>query len=173
MNVRVLLLLACLIAASAGAARGQSGEPVKRPNDSLLPKSKESWQERAADQARILSQVRWTPVADGMPNRQGGFFEKGREYTGVPYSSVRSVGRYIGFDISLRTFLAAVENPGSVLYTENLRGKVPNAAAFYGTVCSAFTSYALQCGIWEVSRRHGPEISRGVMRVEPQSAQTV
>lgn len=132
-----------------------------------------SWQVRAAEQARILSQVKWTPVADTMPNRQGGYFEKGKQYTGVPYSSVRSAGRYIGFDISLRTFLAAVENPRSVLYTEDLRRKVPNAAAYYGAVCSSFTSYALQCGIWEVSRRHGPDVSPGVVRVEPQSAQAV
>lgn len=130
-----------------------------------------SWQERAAAHARILSDVKWTPVADTMPSRKGGFFEKGREYTGVPYSSVRSEGRYIGFDISLRTFLAAVENPHSVLYTENLTGKVSNAATFYGSVCSAYTSYALNCGIWEVSRRYGPEISEGIVRVEPQSAQ--
>jgi hypothetical protein len=138
----------------------RSEEPIKLP-----------WQERAAGQARILSQIKWTPVADSMPNRQGGYFQKGKEYTGVPYSSVRSVGRYIGFDISVRTFLAAVENPRSVLYTENLRGKVPNAAAYYGMVCSSFTSYALQCGMWEVSRRHGPEVSQGIMLVKPQAAQ--
>jgi hypothetical protein len=51
------------------------------------------------DRARILSQVRWTPVAGTMPNRKGGFFEAGKENIGVPYSSVRSEGRYIGFDI--------------------------------------------------------------------------
>ncbi len=130
------------------------------------------WQTAAASNARLLSQVKWTPVADTMPNRKGGFFEKGREYTGVPYSSVRSEGRYIGFDISLRTFLAAVQNPLSVLYTENLTGKVANAAAFYGTVCSSYTSYALQCGIWEVSRRYGPQVSEGIMLAEPQSAQS-
>lgn len=131
----------------------------------------QSWQERAAEHARLLSQVKWTPVAGTMPNRKGGFFEAGKENTGVPYSSVRSEGRYIGFDIGLRTFLAAVENPKSVLYTENLTGKVSNAAAFYGTVCSSYTSYALGCGIWEVSRRHGPQISGGIMLVQPQSAQ--
>lgn len=130
------------------------------------------WQAAAATNARLLSQVKWTPVADTMPNRKGGFFEKGREYTGVPYSSVRSEGRYIGFDISLRTFLAAVQNPRSVLYTENLTGKVSNAAAFYGAVCSSYTSYALQCGIWEVSRRYGPQVSEGIMLAEPQSAQS-
>ncbi len=113
------------------------------------------------------------PVADTMPNRKGGFFLKGREVVGVPYSSVRSEGRCIGFDISLRTFLAAVENPTSVLYTENLTGKVENAAAYYGSVCSAYTSYALGCGFPEVSRRYGPSISKGIVLVEPQSAQGV
>src|SRR5690349_14342584 len=95
------------------------------------------WQQRAVERARALSQLQWTPVADTMPSRRGGYFEKGKQYTGAPYSSVRSVGRYIGFDISVPTFLAAVENPHSVLYTENLTGKVPNAALYYGTVCSA------------------------------------
>ena len=131
----------------------------------------QNWQERAAAQARLLSQVKWTPVAGTMPNRSGGFFEVGKEKTGVPYSSVRSEGRYIGFDIGLRTFLAAVENPKSVLYTENLTGKVSNAAGYYGMVCSSYTSYALGCGIWEVSRHYGPQISEGIMLVEPQTAQ--
>lgn len=105
-----------------------------------------------------------------MPNRKGGYFQVGKENIGVPYSSVRSEGRYIGFDIGLRTFLAAVENPHSVLYTENLTGKVDNAAGYYGSVCSAYTSYALGCGIWEVSRRYGPQISEGIRLVEPQTA---
>lgn len=132
----------------------------------------EGWQPGAAEHARILSQVKWTPVADTLPNRKGGFFEKGKEVTGVPYSSVRSEGRYIGFDIALRTFLAAVENPRSVLYTENLTGRVSNAAGYYGSVCSAYTSYALGCGFPEVSRRYGPEISQGIQLVQPQSAQS-
>jgi hypothetical protein len=131
----------------------------------------ETWQERAAAHARLLSQVKWSPVADTLPNRKGGFFEKGREYTGVPYSSVRSEGRYIGFDIALRTFLAAAENPHSVLYTENFAGKVDNAAAYYGSVCSAYTSYALGCGFPEVSRRYGPPVGTGIIIVQPQSAE--
>lgn len=151
------ILLGCtLLCCHAFAAEATS-------SDALL--------QTTANRARILSQVKWTPVADTMPNRSGGFFTKGKEYTGVPYSSVKSNGRYIGFDIGLRTFLAAVENPQSVLYTESLAGKVPNAAAFYGTVCSSYTSYALGCAIPEVSRRQGPDISEGVVLVVPQSAQ--
>ncbi len=132
-----------------------------------------SWREAATFNARLLSQTKWTPVADTMPNRRGGYFEKGKEYTGVPYSSVRHVGQYIGFDISLRTFLAAVENPVSVLYTENLAGTVSNAACYYGTVCSAYTSYSLQCGIWEVSRHHGPGVKEGVQLINSPTAQSV
>lgn len=129
-----------------------------------------AWQLQAVEQARLLSQVKWSPVADTMPNRKGGYFEKGKEYVGVPYSSVRSEGRCIGFDIALRTFLAAVENPHSVLYTENFTGKVANAAAYYGSVCSAYTSYALGCGFPEVSRRYGPPVGTGIMLVDPQTA---
>jgi len=142
-----------------------------RDKASAQTADQQTWQERAAAHARILSHVKWMPVADTLPNRKGGFFEKGKQVTGVPYSSVRSEGRCIGFDIGLRTFLAAVENPQSVLYTENLTGKVSNAAAFYGSVCSAYTSYALGCGFPEVSRRYGPGISEGIVLAEPQSAQ--
>ncbi|MDZ4406040.1 hypothetical protein [Prosthecobacter sp.] len=151
---------------SPGALRA-----ADKPRAGQQEQASQTWQERTAAHARILSRVKWTPVAGTLPNRKGGFFEAGKEYTGVPYSSVRSEGRYIGFDIGLRTFLAAVENPLSVLYTENLTGKVSNAAAYYGTVCSSYTSYALGCGIWEVSRRYGPGISGGITLVEPQSAE--
>ena len=46
------------------------------------------WQQRAVERARALSQLQWTPVADTMPSRRGGYFEKGKQYTGTPYSSV-------------------------------------------------------------------------------------
>ena len=128
-------------------------------------------QEQAVEYARIMSRVKWTPVAGGMPNRRGGYFEEGTECTGVPYSSVKTEGRCIGFDIYLKTFLAAVENPHSVLYTENLSGKVSNAATYYGKVCSTFTSYALQCALPYRSSHHDPEFRNGVVLVDPQSAQ--
>ena len=115
-----------------------------------------TWQEKSVKYARIMSRVKWTPVADGMPIKGQGFFKKGTEYTGVPYSSVKYEGRYIGFDIFLKTFLAAVQNPLSVVYTENLSKKVTNAGCYYGKVCSSYTSYALQCGTYYVSRRHTP-----------------
>lgn len=157
------ILAGCLWAnGSLAAAETKASEP--KAGDLSLS----DWQEKAVDYARIMSRVKWTPVAEGMPTR-GGHFKKGVEYTGVPYSSVKTVGRYIGFDVFLKTFLAAVENPHSVLYTENLLGEVKNAECYYGKVCSSYTSYALQCGIWYVSRLHGPPYRKGVTLVEPQS----
>lgn len=159
---KILLIGFFCIFTLADAAPGRCEEA--NTGDSL------TWQQKSVEYARIMSRVKWTPVADGMPKRSGHFIA-GTEYTGVPYSSVKHVGRYIGFDIYLKTFLAAVENPQSVLYTENLYGKVSNAECYYGKVCSSYTSYALQCGIWYVSKVHGPEFRAGVTIVEPQSAQ--
>jgi hypothetical protein len=129
------------------------------------------WRQRAVDHARLMSQVKWAPVADGMPIRGSGAFKTGTTYTGVPYSNGGWDGRMIGFDIHLRTFLAAVENPRSVLYTTELRGQRANSAAFYGTVCSGFTSYALHAAVQVGSSFHGPEHREGVEPAQPQSAQ--
>ena len=82
-----------------------------------------TWQNRVVDYARILSQLTWKPVADGMPIRGKGEFKADTTYTGVPYSNGGWQGRMIGFDIYLKTFLAALENPLSVLYTIDLRGE--------------------------------------------------
>lgn len=129
------------------------------------------WRLRAVDHARILSQVKWTPVTEGIPIRGGGTLEAGKTYTGVPYSNGGWDGRMVGFDVHLRTFLAAVENPQSVLYTTDLRGQRRNSAAFYGTVCSGFTSYALQLALQVGSSFHGPPHREGVEPAQPQSAQ--
>lgn len=132
---------------------------------------RDTWQNMAVDNARILSQLKWTPVADGIPIRRRGEFEADSTFTGVPYSNGGWDGRMIGFDIHLKTFLAAVENPLSVLYTTDLRGQRRNSAAFYGTVCSGFTSYALQLAMPIGSSWHGPPHREGIEPAQPQSAQ--
>lgn len=74
--------------------------------------------------------------------------------TGMVYSSCRLSEKYVGFNVSLETFMTAVENPHSVLYTKSLHGTGGNAmGAWYGTVCSAFVSYCLDmprrsCKLW-------------------------
>ncbi len=164
-SVCIIVLMTGFFCLSGSSAAGET-KPKKTGQKRSI-----TWQEQSIQYARIMSRVKWTPVADSMPKR-GGYFKAGTEYTGVPYSSVKSVGRYIGFDIYLKTFLAAVQNPKSVLYTETLYGKVKNAECYYGKVCSSYTSYALQCGIWYVSRLHTPPYRDGIRLVEPQSAQS-
>lgn len=129
------------------------------------------WQQRVVTHAHTMSQVKWTPVAEGIPIRGKGEFKVGTTYTGVPYSNGGWDGRVIGFDIHLRTFLAAVENPQSALYTKDLRGQRRNSAAFYGMVCSAYTSYALQLAAQVGSSFHGPPHREGIEPAHPQSAQ--
>jgi hypothetical protein len=162
-----LIALVSLICLSACSTTGENNIKNGKKVDPI------NWQQAAVKRARIMSRVKWTPVNEGMPVKGGGYFKKGTEYTGVPYSSVKSVGRYIGFDIFLKTFLAAVQNPLSVVYTENLSVKVKNAGCYYGKVCSSYTSYALGCGVWYNSYLHGPPYRESVSQVEAQSAQTV
>ena len=86
-------------------------------------------------------------------------FGKGTTYIGVNYSGPTQWGKHVGLEVSMRTFKTAVANPRSVMYTEiigNYGGKTAQssygynhasfgkeAGAFYGCVCTGFTSYLL------------------------------
>jgi hypothetical protein len=129
------------------------------------------WQERAVDHAGILSQIKWRPVADGIPIRGKGEFKADTTYIGIPYFNGGWDGRIIGFDVYLKTFLASVDNPQSVLYTTDLRDQRRNSAAFYCTICSCYTSYALQAAISIGSSFHGPAYREGIEPAQPQSSQ--
>ena len=114
-------------------------------------------QKNALKRIAQLTEIRWQPVLpDVMPSRKGYF--SGEPQTGVPYSSARGIGRWIGYDISLETFMTAVRNPASVLYTENLRESpynVPNGATYYGLTCSSFAQYAFRDDFsWGTKRVH-------------------
>lgn len=69
-------------------------------------------------------------------------------YKGLVYSSVLETNTFVGIDVSFHTFMTALRNPKSVLYTENINrppyhGDLMGKGAYYGTVCSGFVSYAL------------------------------
>ena len=63
--------------------------------------------------------------------------------TGMVYSSVRRVEKYLGFNVSLETFYSALSNPNSVLYNRMIEGTGQNVHCWYGIVCSCFVSYVL------------------------------
>lgn len=62
---------------------------------------------------------------------------------GLPYSSVRRVEKYIGYNVSFETFLSALSNPDSVVYTKPIEGTGQNVHCHYGIVCSCFVSEVL------------------------------
>ena len=72
-------------------------------------------------------------------------FPAGQSHKGLPYSSTRIEGTYVPNNVSLHTFMTALQNPNSYLYSVDLGrdyGNV-NGDTVYGTVCSMACAYAL------------------------------
>ena len=103
----------------------------------------------AVDRAYQLTDIKWTPVADmpGVAKVDGEFtvitYEAGVTYQGIPYSGTTATDTYVGLNVSLVSYLTALENKNSVLYTENLFSTNNKAATYFGTVCSKFAQYVL------------------------------
>ncbi|MBR0140160.1 MAG: hypothetical protein IJM17_07735 [Firmicutes bacterium] len=112
--------------------------------------------ENVLKRVRQQMDVEWTPMKP-LPctyNFKGpdyklfyhAHFTKWRPQKGLPYSSTRMTEKYLGWNISFETFLTAMKNPNSMLYTRQLKD-FPGARGtncWYGTVCSMFVSYALE-----------------------------
>ena len=75
-------------------------------------------------------------------------------WVGIPYSEAGEYTKYVGMHVSLKTYLTAVLNKRSVLYTENIQsnsseskygltyhGLAGLSGTYYGTVCSGLTAY--------------------------------
>ena len=103
----------------------------------------------AIARAYQLTDVEWTPLADmpGVNKINGEYtvitYKAGETYKGIPYSGVIATDTYLGLNVSLESFLTALENTNSVLYTENLHSTNPKSATYFGTVCSKFAQYVL------------------------------
>ena len=102
------------------------------------------------ERAYQLADLQWTPmggVVPGVVSQSGKFsvisHEPGTTYQGVPYSGTTKTDTYLGLNVSLVSFVSALKNPNSVLYTENLHSTNEKAASYYGTVCSKFVQHAL------------------------------
>lgn len=104
--------------------------------------------------AALLTNMKWTPKAATIPYHGSGNFYAVQEYKGLPYSSNTDHGKWLGTHVSLYTFLTAVNNKYSLLYTETLKtgAALPsawgyvytdstNGSSYYGLVCCAFTGY--------------------------------
>ena len=64
---------------------------------------------------------------------------------GLPYSSTRIEQAYVPNNVSFHTFMTALKNPNSYLYTVDLYEDYnnKNGKTYYGTVCSTACAYAL------------------------------
>ncbi|NLL83066.1 MAG: hypothetical protein GX230_02335 [Lentisphaerae bacterium] len=146
---------------------------ISRGNTAANATPDETWRDTVVDRAHIMSLQKWRPLTNTMPLRAKTKteFKANATYTGIPYSNGGRDGRLIGFDINLRTFLAATENPQSHLYTKDLRGQRSNSAAFYGMACNVFVSYSLQLAFPTTSSFQVPPFSDGIERLKAPSAQ--
>lgn len=72
-------------------------------------------------------------------------FTAEKEVMGFPYSSARGANKYLGAGVMPYTFLTAVRNPRSVLYTRHYTYN--NACLYYGIVCSNLVGWALKFGV--------------------------
>ena len=99
----------------------------------------------AIKKAYQLTDVSFTPI-DSIPANPQKKYKGGEECKGLIYSSVKEIDTFVGIDVSLHTFMTALHNGRSVLYTEDV-SKLPyhgvNCGAYYGVVCNTFVSYAL------------------------------
>ena len=102
--------------------------------------------ENALKRARQMLDIRWVPVArfpagvgssepEGAPKiRRDINYEPWRPKVGMTYSSVRRNEKYMGYNVSFETFMTALYNPKSVLYTRTHQGdpEILNMNSYYG-----------------------------------------
>jgi len=112
--------------------------------------------ENALKRARQMVEIKWTPC-NKIPCGYGfsaptatkktfidAWFPGHLPQVGMIYSSPRKYGKLVGINVSIETYMTALANPNSVLYTRPLHGTGRCGFSFYGTVCSAFVSYVCQ-----------------------------
>lgn len=104
-----------------------------------------------------VQHLRWTPsakVPDGYGNGVANnyFCLANQLQIGVPYSDVAETRKYVPNNVSIRTFMTALKNKRSLIYTEELQEGVSkygmtyqggNRRAYYGSACSAMTAWVM------------------------------
>lgn len=109
----------------------------------------DAWQKECLSRADMVADVQWTPlfrIPKTYYSRKDVWFEPGETKTGLPYSASGTEMGFVGRDVSFYTFLSAVHNPLSSIYTVDYRQAPWNrdkASTFYGAVCSSAVCFAL------------------------------
>ncbi len=120
-----------------------NGTAVEAP---LIPVVSEG-QKNIVKRARQLHEIAWTPLADRTQWGYRGVFPAGVTVTGIAYGQPVNNAGYVGYNISLEDYAAAVADNTSKFYTGySTYNKI---APYYSTDCSGFVSYA-----WGLTNRH-------------------
>ena len=114
-----------------------SAENVTYP---LADKPETMGQVACLSRIKQMRDITYTPVAP-LPYNYG-TLPAGDPVTGIVYSAVRVRDNYVGYKISLHTFMTAIKNPKSFLYTKTASGTGNNVRCWYGVTCSTFVGYA-------------------------------
>lgn len=107
----------------------------------------------AYKRAHQFLDIRWEALSP-IPKRNSHTGYGIGTHKGFPYSSVKEYNKFIGFDVSIKTFMTALHNKYSLLYTEDvlknrstsaygIKYQGTNCGAYMGTVCSSFVAYVL------------------------------
>lgn len=107
----------------------------------------------ALKKAEQALNIPWVAVAP-YPQRGSATDNPAGNERSFPYSSVKEVRKFIGWDVSERTFMTAVRNPYSLFYTENVSLAYQksgygftyngiNCATYYGMVCNILVGWAV------------------------------
>ena len=120
--------------------------------------------DKALRRVDYIEHLRWVPLAkvpNGYPDSSSAsatnvgdtYFDlAGQLAVGVPYSDVAETRTYVPNNVSLRTFMTAVKNRRSLLYTEELHKNVSkygktytqgHRRAYYGEVCCGLLAWIM------------------------------
>ena len=108
--------------------------------------------ENALKRAKQMVEIKWTPVRrfpasmiytdiNAVRHDADTFISAYNPQRGVNYSSVRCHEKFVGDNVLFETYLTALANPRSVMYTRSQHGQGRAMSAFYGTVCTSFAAY--------------------------------
>lgn len=117
-----------------------------------------------------LASIGWQALAQiyaAGNDRMAEVFAQGKYRFGIPYSEAAQYSKYVGQHVSFYTYLTAIHNRRSVMYTERIAGAGQSeygfsynglgndyTASFYGSVCTALTGYVMGlANVW-ISRSY-------------------
>lgn len=129
--------------------------------------------ENAVKKAHQMTDIPIYPVATLYACKNKTYKTGELEY-GLIYSSTKEINTSVGQDVSFHTFMTALHNPRSLLYTTRI-DKPPyhgiNCRGYYGTVCSGLVTYAL--GLTVTHRADDIPVEDCFELVDDQSAEGV